>query len=461
MASRDFPVRPGGGLRPWIVPAISAAAAVLLLVPVFGAPLYWDDHVHLFLGARLPASWPLLHGLAGVYFRPAGEMILWAIARLAGPSPAVCHLAGAVAAGATAAAVAGLVGRETGDGHAALAAGALFAASPSAVVSGAWLSNIYALLAVLSGAAALLVIRRPVLAVLLALSAGLAREEGFFWMPAVLVMIASKERTPRRLVPPFALALSGSVMAAAWRWTVLGGAGGMTPLRRLPHAIPAALAAAAAVAFTALGAFRLRSPLARAAVIVTVPSLFLGLALHRLLPTDPHGLWLRLFLLPTAGAAILVGLLLATSARRTRKTAFAAVGVLVLLLAWRAGRWEDRWLVATRGSAALVEATFETLAGRPDLEGPVWIAGAGDEIALAAAVGLRDEAILERTVPLRPTGANLLVCPDPWWPAVRSHIRLAPIPGNPVHAGRWVAALAFGRGEPGGVPVLAVTESGR
>ncbi len=423
---------------------ITAAATLLVLLPTVSAPWLWDDHVHLFLARRLPLSWSASHGLLGVYFRPLGEAVLWLVVRLAGTAPAGPHLIGAALIAAVTGGVALLVGRETADGTAGLAAGLLLAACPVTVTSGAWFSNLYGVLSAGLGLAALLAVRRPALAVLLALFAAAAKEDGVLWLPAVLVLAAGTVRPVRRLIPATVLGGAGLAGMLAWRTAVLGGTGGMVQPHRLLAAVPGGAPAIAMVLLVlTVGTALLPSALARAALAAGVPGGLLGVALLATVPHDPHGLWMRLLLLPAAASAIVWGRALAGSPARVRRALLLVTAALIAAGSVASLRWERRWRVATDRSDRLVRATVRSLRERPDLSGPVRVEGDGGEIALAAAVGRVAPDRLATTVPLQTRGVNLLVCPQDLWPDVRRRLDLVGIPGNPGRYGRWVVGLGF------------------
>jgi len=444
--------------------AVGTVAAVIsfsVLVPVLSAPLFWDDHLLLFFARRLPLAWIVGNGLLGVYFRPLGEAGFWMLAHTAGTTPLAVHTATALLAAFTAGAVAFLVARETGDRTAGLATGLLVAASPITVSSAAWLANLFGLLAVALGLAALLAApRKPFLAAALGLAAGLAKEDGFLWLLAALLLAGGLPKARRRLLPATALALAGTAAALAWRRAALGGTGGVVPPDRILHAVPGGAAGATALflVFVAILA-AIRSPLPRAAMAVTLSGLALGLVLMAVAPTDRHGLWLRFFLPASVGGALLWGVALARTRNRIRRVLTAATAAGCLLLAWQTLGWESRWRKATAASDTLVRATIRSLRERSGLRGAVAVSGPGDEIALSAAVARGAPDLLERVVPLRPDRLNIFVCPVALWPDVRPWLRLAPLPGNPQRAGDWIAGAAFAPvGLNPGLPVVRPLE---
>ncbi len=435
---------------------LPACAALLVLAPALAAPFFWDDHVFLLLARRIPLSQVLERGLLDAYFRPLGGALVWLMARTLGDGVVPYHAAGAAVVAASAVLTATLVRRWTRNPAAAGWAGLLAALAPTAVISGAWLANIFSAVSCALGLAAMAAASRPVLAVPLALGAVLAKEDGVLWLPGVLLLIhAENGGTGRRTARSLAGAVAGLGALAVWRHSVLGGPGGVVPIPRLLGALPGGPLALVAGALAVVVLMVLvRAPLARAALPVALGGTILGLAMVRTLPMDPHGLWLRFFVTGAFGALLLAGCLLGAALPVRWAAALAAAAAV--LCAAASLRWETHWLEATAASRRLADGTVAGLDARPAITGPVWIAGPGDEIALSAAVGRLRGDLLERVVPLRPRGINLVVCPEKLWRSVRPALGLSPLPGNPARVSGWVVAVGFARPTSGEVPVLRV-----
>ncbi len=448
--------------RPRRLPVVGAVlapagASLAVLAPVLAAPFFWDDHVFLLLARETPLSLVLGRGLLRVYFRPLGELLVWLVARLPGDGPVPCHALSAALVAVSAGLAALLVRRWTRDGGAAVVAGLLAGVAPTAVVSGAWLANIFSTASVALGLAAMATAARPTLAVGLALAAVLAKEDGVLWLPGVLFLIHAESRgKARRTGWSTLLAVAGLGAIAAWRHGVLGGAGGVVPISRLLDNLPggpftAVLAAAVTVALILL----VRPPLVRAALPLAAGGAGLGLALSRSLPLDPHRLWLRFFIPGAAGGALLAGCALAAAAASARWVRGLGTAVVILCAVVSLG-WERHWMAVTGASRRMVESTISALDAHPAIHGPVWVEGPGDEIALAAAVGRVRGDLLERAVPLRREGINLVVCPRRLWRRVRPVLALSPLAGNPSRVAGWMVAVGFPRPAVPGVPVVHV-----
>ncbi len=439
-------------------PLASAGAAFLLLIPSFGAPLFWDDHVHLFFARKVSLGWVFSHGLLNVYFRPLGEWLIFLIGRAGWMEPVGAHVVTALLAAASAAAVASLLLRWTRDEVAAALGGLLTATAPATVVAAAWLSNLYAVLAVALGLLATLTVRRPVLAVVLALSAGLAKEDGLLWLVPVLVLVSGRRDDTRTARKALAVAGIGTIALLAWRQIALHGQGGVLRPTQLLARTPGGPIGIALLLIAFIAALRwLRTPLARAAAAYTIPALALGWTLHVAFPADPYGLWKR-FLFPALVGAVLLTTCWFASLHRPLRRVALLLGVGLVLLGARASFvWQGQWIDVTQRAASLSSATTSALTTRPDLSGPVWIAGSGDEIALSAAVGRRSESLLQRVVPLNQRGINLVVCPAPSWLEVRRQLNLSPLPGNPTPVAGYVVAVGFPRPRPDRrAPVLPI-----
>lgn len=436
---------------------LPAGAALAVLVPSLAAPLFWDDHVFLLLARRVPLSLVLGHGLLEVYFRPLGEALIWLMSRTLGDGPVPYHVLGAVLVAASAVFTATLVRRWTRSGSAATWTGLLAAVAPTAVVSGAWLANIFSAFSTALGLAAMAAASRPVLAVVLALAAILAKEDGVLWLPGVLLLIhAENGGARRRTARSVAGAVVGLGAVAAWRHAVLGGAGGVVPIPRLLGGLPGGPAALVAAGLAVVALIVLvRPPLVRAALPAAFGGTVLGLAMSRSIPLDPHGLWIRFFVTGAFGAILVAGWMLGAAATPSRTVAVVTAAAIALCTAGSL-YWEAHWLGATRASRRLVSGTIAALEARPMISGPVWIAGPGDEIALSAAVGRLRGDLLGRVVPLRAKGINLVVCPEELWRSVRPALGLSPLPGNPARVGGWVFAMGFPRMKTGGIPEVQV-----
>lgn len=438
------------GRQAWWPALASAGAAFLLLIPSFGAPLFWDDHVHLFFAHKVSFGWVFSHGLLNVYFRPLGEVLLLLIGRADWMDPIGFHVVTALVAAAASAAVASLLLRWTCDEAAAALGGLFTATAPATVVAAAWLSNVYAVLAVALGLLATLAVRRPLLAVVLALSAGMVKEDGLLWLIPVLVLASTRRPGGVRLArKALAAAGIGTIALLAWRQATLHGSGGVKPPAQLLARTPGGAIGVALLLIAFIAALRwLRAPLARAAAAYTIPALALGWTLHRAFPPDPYGLWERFLFPGWVGAVLLAGCGLGKLRGRLRRTALA-LGVILLMVGIGVSVvWQRQWNDVTKSAARFTTATINTLEARPDLNGPVWVVGSGDEIALSAAVGRRCEDLLQRVTPLSRRGINLVVSPASSWPAVEERLGLSPLPGNPTTVAGYMVAVGFPRPGP-------------
>ena len=447
---------PGTSLR-WEILAflVPFSCSLLLLGPVLGRPFFWDDHVYLLFARRLPFEWTFHHGLLGVYFRPLGGAALWLVLRAFGHHAVLAHLAGALPVAAAGGLSALLVRRWTADPLAAVLAGLLAVTALPVVTVGAWLSNVFSGLSILLGLAALLSARFPALSVSFGLLSVLAKEDGVLWLAGALVLIHADGGRWRRTFWSLGAAGAGGLGILAWRFAVLGGTGGVVSPGRLLAGLPGGTLGAGTLAALWLGlGLAAGPPLIRAACVVGLPSVALGLALYANVPRDPHGLWLRCFAPATFAAALLAGTLLARMRNRARKPAVGMAILALGIVGTASIRWEGAWRHVTSASGRLVRRTIGAIEAHPQLSGPVWIDGSGDEIALAAAIGHTRGDLFERVVPLRRRGVELLVCPRRHWPATRRVLELRQLPGNPDVVGNLVVAVGFPREDGALVPSL-------
>ncbi|NOZ79855.1 MAG: hypothetical protein GXP48_11895, partial [Acidobacteria bacterium] len=433
---------------------VSISAALLLYGRALPAPMFWDDHVHLWVVQHVPWSWFLDHGMLKVYFRPLGGLVWWVAGRLFGSSPLPLHVLNLVLLGVIVLLLYRLGRRLGGSERTAGMVALLVVANPVTAATVAWAANVYTMLCVALGLAAVdlafawttgWAAWTPV--VIVGLSA-LAKEEAVVFLPAV-VYVTWRRGSGSRARLLHAVAVVGAVAAAfLWRETVLGGFGGVADLSSFigPRVVVGGLVAMGVVA--ALW-FSWSSTWWRLGLLLVAPAGALSVLMVLSVPRDPHGVYLRLFFALVVGSAVLAGAGLARASASSRAVRHAAVAVMVVLLAagglLAAGR-VGGWLRLTRASDALVERTCRVLQERGlGAAGPVWVEGAGDEIALDAAVKLRHPEWSRSLVVLRPAGINFVVTPAPMWGRVAPLLALQRLPGNPARIGQWKLGVGFGR----------------
>ncbi|MCG6961796.1 MAG: hypothetical protein LJE95_00840, partial [Acidobacteria bacterium] len=327
-------------------------------------------------------------------------------------------------------------------------------ANPIAAATVVWAANVYSLLCVTLGLAALeLALTQsggwlgwaPPL--LLGLSA-MAKEEALVFVPAVIYATWLSRRPARQRVLCAAAVVVAVTAAFAWREAVLGGFGGVAKVSALlaPTALIAALVAVGAVVVLW---FSWSSSWWRLGLILTAPTGALSALMALSIPKDPHGVYLRLFFTLAVSGSILVGAGLARASTLSVSARTATAAVVALVLAgggWLAVGRVGRWLQVTRSSEALVERTCHVLEARGlGAAGPVWVEGAGDEISLDAAVKLRHPEWSRGLVLLRPAGINFVVVPAAMWRRVEGLLAPWKVPGNPGRIGEWRLGAGFGR----------------
>jgi len=440
--------------EPWIA-VVFVVVAGLFYGRALVAPMFWDDHVHLWVVRHVPWSWFLAHGMFKVYFRPLGGLVWWVVGRLFDSAAVPLHALNVVLLGVIALLVYRLGRRLGGSKKAAGMVALLVVANPVTAATVVWAANVYSLLCVALGLAAVDLAFADgdgwttwAPAVLAGLSA-LAKEEAVVFLPAVVyIIIWRRQGEPRQRVRAAVAVLVTMATAFFWREAVLGGFGGVAGLASFigPRLLAGGLVA---VGLVAVLWFSWSSTWWRLGLLLVAPAGALSVLMVLSNPLDPHGVYLRLFFALVVASTVLAGAGLDRALVSSKPVHNAASVVMVLLLAgggWLAASRVGGWLRLTRTSDELVERTCRVLQER-DLgaAGPVWVEGAGDEIALDAAVKLRHPEWERSLVVLRPVGINFVATPASKWGRVAPLLALRRLPGNPARIGTWQLALGFGR----------------
>jgi hypothetical protein len=372
-----------------------AALAAVAFVPSLWAGFVADDYAMLRTAGRFGGlGWALGHndlgqpGSAGHFYRPV--WVLWdtGISRAFSDSAVAFHAGNLVLFVLITLEVWLLVSRFV-DGRRAWIGAAAFALYPRHAESVAWISGSTDLVATLLALGALLVLLaswpvwlRAGAAGALAGSAALAKEVTFVLplLAAILLLLAARRSraTAKEALPALGAIVLAQAAVVVARTAVLGGAGGYTAypwtpgrvagvlatyltatlsppqLELLRHpvflAVPAALAALVGWRIGMLRRQCRRDELAAVTggiawfLVALLPSLNLAIDLN-----NANGE--RLLFLPSVGLALALAALVRVPAGRLRRPAFAAAGLVLLLLtlqataAWvSAGRLADRVL---------------------------------------------------------------------------------------------------------------------
>lgn len=229
--ARDLPL-PRGKLWEIAPPAIAAAAAC---APTLALPYLSDDLFLLHAGRISPTP---MHAVLpepnAPFFRPAARVVWWILARVSPDDATLAHAVSAAAFAAAAVLLGRALRRSGVPRGVAVAAATVYAASPIAVETVAWASNLYSTLSALGFFAALATLplgrapaRRYAAPALFALLAFFSKEDSFS-LPLMAFVVGARwrlrgARIGARCAAPIAVALA---LACAARIALLGGVGG-------------------------------------------------------------------------------------------------------------------------------------------------------------------------------------------------------------------------------------------
>jgi hypothetical protein len=421
---------------------IVAAVVVASQAPLWTTTFHLDDWPHLFFADRLSPVDALSHGLLGVYFRPAGQLLWWVLFQVFGLSHVAFHLAVSLLCAATAWCLMLTMDRTGLPRTSSTVVTALVVVTPVVVLTAAWISNLYTVTASLAGWAALAMVvsgrprTEPWVVALVAVAVA-AKEDGLlFAVPVALLWIkGSGLRSAARPLLALALACGGFL---AWRWIVLGGSG--TPLA-VQGPAPWLLGAVAAIGLAGIAATaRLGHPALVIAASLGGSTGAVALLTYATAPPDALAPDLRVRFFYPLALAVAPGLAWLIRGLPNRWTAvFGAVGTLALIALVTFGPVE-LWRERCRASARLIDEVSAAISQEPRPPDAVLEMGSTVETGLDLAVKLRDPS-LEGLVILRLERITFMAVPADLREPVMDRMVPSPLPGNPQQIDDWTVVL--------------------